>query len=62
MSGLWLIAVGFGIGVRDCCLELGVGVFVGVGLLGVVLLPTSYDKGTGHARQIIITSGGCYNW
>lgn len=27
-----------------------------------LLLPTSYHPTKGHARQIIITSGGCYDW
>lgn len=27
-----------------------------------ILLPTSYHPIKGHARQLIITSGDCYNW
>lgn len=27
-----------------------------------LLLPTSYHPSKGHARQIVITSGGCYDW
>lgn len=27
-----------------------------------LLLPTSYHPTKGNARQIVITSGGCYDW
>lgn len=27
-----------------------------------LLLPTSYHPSKGHARQIVITSGDCYDW
>lgn len=27
-----------------------------------LLFPTSYHAVKGHARQIVTTSGGCYDW
>ena len=27
-----------------------------------LLLPTAYHSRKGHARQLIITEGGCYDW